>query len=274
MLEWNLLDDNQLSQYIHLNLTLDEQAERIITLDNDVILIDDVLENERENARFSYDWSRMSINSISKFISFNITLLDQAKDIYTNNLGKMLKTDDVKVLMHETVDKFSGLTDLTDLVDDVVFIIAKHLNYDGIVSMCLTSYQFVNLCKSKIFWLNYLKDIHEIMNVYDLDIDLLKEGVQFIERCVYDWGCKWVNGFHWIENPGMYAFVTKLSSPQNDINFEDFVNLQHLFLAERYINYQDLEIDFSKLTNLHTLKFGEYNQVLNLDHLINLHILN
>ena len=46
--------------------------------------------------------------------------------------------------------------------------------------MCLTSPKFVNLGKSRYFWIDYLKDIHEITGVNDLDIDLLKECVRFI----------------------------------------------------------------------------------------------
>ena len=206
MLEWSRLSDHQLADYIDINLTLDQQAERVIEIVEDVILTDE----------YSYDWE--SKDSLIYFISLNMTLLDQAKDIYNNNLGSMLKTDEVKALIEETIDEFS----LTNMIDDIVFVIAKHLNYDEIINMCLTSSQFVNLCKSRYFWITYLKDVHDIIGVNDLDIDLLKRGVKFIEieiskgRRIDEYlgrylvrSRSYVNGFHWIDED-LHIFVKRL----------------------------------------------------------------
>ena len=113
MLEGNRLSENQLTDYVNLNLTLDEQAERIIEIVTDVIFTDDVIENERKSSEFSYNWREMDDDLLIYFISINMTLLDQAKDIYNNNLGLMLKTDEVKALIHETIDEFSLTNTLT-----------------------------------------------------------------------------------------------------------------------------------------------------------------
>ena len=250
MLEWSRLSDDQLADYVDLNLTLDQQVERVIEIVEYVIFTDDINE-------FSYDLESIDNNSLIYFISINMTLLDQAKDIYTNNLGSMSITDDIEALIDETIDKFS----LTNMINDVVFMIAKHLKYDEIVNMCSMSSQFVKLCKSKIFWIMYLKDVHDIIGVSNLDIDLLKEGVKFIET-------NRIHRFHWIDED-LHIFVKRLFDPENDFNPDNFINLHELKLMN---NNQML--DLSKLVNLRILDLGYNNQELNLSKLVNLYELN
>ena len=258
MLEWNRLSKNQLADYVDLNLTLDQQAERVIEIVTDIMFTDDVIENERKSTGFSYHWRKMDDDSLIHFISINMTLLDQAKDVYNNNLGSKVLTEDVKDLIDEIIDEFS----LTNMIDDVVFMIAKHLKYDEIVNMCLTNSQFVKLCESRIFWITYLKDVHDITGVNDLDIDLLKRGVKFIET-KYDH-----EGFNRIDED-LYIFVKRLYWPENYFNPDNFINLIKLSLGS-----DTQELDLSNLVNLQVLYLNNNHHDLNFSNLVNLHYLN
>ncbi len=113
MLEWNRLSENQLTDYVNLNLTLDEQAERVIEIIENVVFTEDVIETERKSTGFSYNWRNMDDDSLIYFILLNITLLDQAKDVYTNNLGLKSLTNDVKDLIDESINEFSLTNTLT-----------------------------------------------------------------------------------------------------------------------------------------------------------------
>ena len=173
---------------------------------------------------------------------------------------------------------------LTDLVDDVVFTIAKNLKYDEIVNMCLINSQFVNLFESKYFWITYLKDVYDITGVNDLDLSTLKEGVQLAEYIAerYTSYNSYIS-YNQIDK-NLYAFVKIFKMPDFDINLENFINLHHLNLGDNqiddissltkletlYLKFNNQINDINSLTKLVTLYSGNNNQITDISNLVNL----
>ena len=136
---------------------------------------------------------------------------------------------------------------LTDLAAEVIFMIAKHLKYDDIISMCLTKSEFSDFCESKYFWITYLEDVHDITGVNDLDIDLLKRGVQFIEAGPMSY----FNGHHPIDED--LRVFTKVWRNNNITNID---HLPHPHVL--YLGRNNKITNITQLPSLHELR-SRYN---------------
>ncbi len=261
MIDWEILTQKQLIDYIDSNLSLPEQAERVYDIDNIIIpTYVEVLLLSSSYSLSEVSWSNLTIDQLGNFIRLNITLQDQAKDIFYNRLGNKELTPSVVSLIDRRIAYIE--TNFTDLVYDTIKVISSYLSYKDIINLCESGVILRDMCSDKLFWIYYTKEVYDIKLPFNTTIEDISEGIQLTE----------------ISNKQMISvdrysrkydpFILWLNLTEKNINFE---HLSHLHTL--HLDRNDKSLDLSPLINLNTLYTGTDNSEINIGTLINLRIL-